>query len=90
MTFRRWLDGSVIGYTSLVPQFRENFKAPYYVVHRAHFHDALYRRALELGVQVRVASRVEKYDLEAPSVELASGETLQADLVVAADGKPPS
>ncbi|KAM3070208.1 hypothetical protein ACMFMG_003753 [Clarireedia jacksonii] len=86
MTFRRWADGQAIGYTKLVPRFRENFHGPYYVIHRAHFHDALYRRAMELGVQVKVASRVEKYDLEAPSVELASGDTLQADLIIAADG----
>jgi salicylate hydroxylase len=87
MTFRRWRDGTKIGYTKLVPEFQENFDAPYYVIHRAHFHDALHRRALELGVKVNVASRVEKYDMEAPSVELANGETLEADLIVAADGK---
>jgi salicylate hydroxylase len=90
MTFRRWLDGKEIGYTKLVPQFGENFHGPYYVIHRAHFHDALYRRALDLGVQVKVASRVERYNIEAPSVELANGETLQADLIVAADGKSQS
>jgi len=90
MTFRRWLDGKEIGYTKLVPEFRENFHAPYYVIHRAHFHDALYRRALELGVQVKVASRVVKYDMDIPSVEMASGETLQADLIVASDGKSQS
>lgn len=87
MTFRRWQDGSPIGYTKLVPDFKQNFGAPYYVVHRAHFHMALYKRALELGVDVRVASRVEQYDLDAPSVELQSGEVLSADLVVAADGE---
>ena len=87
MTFRRWADGKSIGYTKLVPHFRENFHGPYYVVHRAHFHDALYRRALELGVEVKVASRVEKYDMEAPSVELTNSDTLQADLVIAADGQ---
>jgi salicylate hydroxylase len=90
MTFRRWLDGKEIGYTKLVPEFRENFHAPYYVIHRAHFHDALYRRALELGVEVKVASRVVKYDMDAPSVEMANGETLQADLIVASDGKSQS
>ena len=87
MTFRRWQDGSPIGYTKLVPDFKQNFDAPYYVVHRAHFHMALYKRALELGVDVRVASRVEQYDLDAPSVELQTGEVLSADLVVAADGE---
>ena len=87
ITFRRWLDGTAIGYTKLVPEFRENFGAPYYVIHRAHFHDALYRRAVELGVHVKVGSRVENYDLDAPSVSLVNGETLHADLIIAADGK---
>lgn len=87
MTFRRWENGEAIGYTKLVPEFRDNFNAPYYVVHRAHFHDALHKRALESGVDVRVASRVVKYDLEVPSVELANGDALEADLVVAADGR---
>lgn len=87
MTFRRWENGATIGYTKLVPEFRNNFGAPYYVIHRAHFHDALYRRALELGVDVRVDSRVMKYNLEAPSVELFTGKTVKADFIVAADGE---
>lgn len=87
MSIRRWDNGQVIGYTKLVPDFRENFQAPYYVVHRAHFHGALHKRALELGVEVRVNSKVVDYDLEAPSTELENGQVLSADLVVAADGK---
>jgi salicylate hydroxylase len=87
MSFRRWDNGEVIGYTKLVPDFRENFQAPYYVFHRTHFHSALHKRALELGVEVRVNSKVVDYDLEAPSVELENGQVLSADLIVAADGK---
>lgn len=86
MTFRRWENGNAIGYTRLIPDFRENFGASYYVVHRADFHHALHQRALQLGVEVKVDHRVVNYDLDAPSVELANGETLHADLVVAADG----
>ncbi|KAH8671764.1 hypothetical protein BGZ60DRAFT_469293 [Tricladium varicosporioides] len=86
MTFRRWENGAIIGYTKLIPEFRNNFGAPYYVIHRAHFHNALYRRALELGVDVRVDCRVVKYNPEAPSVELLTGETVKADFIVAADG----
>lgn len=86
MRFRRWENGDVIGYTKLVPDFRDNFKAPYYVVHRAHFHTALYQRALELGVQVKVASRVDDYDIDTPSVTLGTGEVFTTDLIVAADG----
>jgi salicylate hydroxylase len=87
MTFRRWDTGAAIGFTKLVPDFRENFNAPYYVVHRAHFHNALYQRALELGVDVRIDSRVDQYDLDTPSVTLGNGAVLSADLIVAADGE---
>ncbi|CZR66995.1 related to salicylate hydroxylase [Phialocephala subalpina] len=86
ITIRRWQDGSKIGYTKLIPEFRENFGASYHVVHRAHFHEALYSRALQLGVDVRVDCRVVTYDDEDASVELANGTTLSADLIVAADG----
>jgi len=87
MSFRRWDNGNLIGYTKLVPDFRQNFNAPYYVIHRAHFHDALYQRALQLGVSVRIASRVEAYNLEIPNIQLASGEVINCDLIIAADGE---
>ncbi|KAH8819183.1 hypothetical protein F5884DRAFT_759808 [Xylogone sp. PMI_703] len=86
MTFRRWQNGDAIGYTKLVPEFSDNFGAPYYVVHRAHFHMALYKRALELGVQVIVNSKVELYDADGPSVSLGNGDVFTGDLVIAADG----
>lgn len=84
--FRRWEDGAVIGDTKLKPDFRDNFGAPYYVVHRAHLHSALHKRAVELGVEVNVNSKVVDYDLDTPSVTLEDGSTHTADLVVAADG----
>lgn len=76
----------MISYTKLIPDFRQYFNAPYYVIHRAHFHEALYKLALELGVNVRVKSRVDKFDADAPSVTLADGTSYTADLIVAADG----
>lgn len=78
--------GRVIGYTKLVPDFRKSFNAPYYVVHRAHFHDALYRRAIDLGVTVLINHKTIDYNDVAPSVTLANGKVLNADLVIAADG----
>jgi salicylate hydroxylase len=56
------------------------------VIHRANFHSALHKRALGLGVTVKVASRVVGYDIDGPSIVLANGETASADLIVAADG----
>ncbi|KAG0650132.1 FAD-dependent monooxygenase 4 [Hyphodiscus hymeniophilus] len=86
MSFRRWQDGTKIAYTKLVPEFRENFDAPYYVVHRAHFHEALYQRALELGVAVIVNSKVDAYDAERATVLVMDGKSYTGDLVIAADG----
>ena len=88
MSFLRWQDGRKIAYTKLVPEFRQNFKAPYYVVHRAHFHDAMLKLALHLGVTVCVDSKVDNYSADTASVKLTNGKTYTGDLVVAADGKP--
>ncbi|KAJ9400685.1 hypothetical protein DTO282F9_2253 [Paecilomyces variotii] len=86
ITFRRWSNGDKIGFTRLIPDFRENFGAPYYVVHRAHLHAALHECAVDLGVRVQVNSKVVSYDPNAPSVMLEDGSTIYGDLVVAADG----
>jgi salicylate hydroxylase len=85
--FRRWEDGREIGRTALGKDFRENFKVPYYVVHRAHFHHALHQRALQLGVMIELNVRVVKYSEKSASVELANNSIIMADLVIAADGK---
>jgi salicylate hydroxylase len=86
ISFRRWESGDVIGLTKLIPNFRETFGAPYYVIHRANFHTALHERALDLGVCVKLAARVVKYDSQAGSITLADGTSASADLIIAADG----
>lgn len=85
----RWQDGSKIGYTKLVPEFKEDFGAEYYVIHRAHFLDALYTRAVELGVEVRFGARVVDYDIDHDSAQAvtSAGEKFGGDLIVAADGE---
>ena len=86
ITFRRWQNGNTIGLTKLIPHFRTKYKAPYYVVHRAHFHNAMYQLALSLGITIKVGHKVIEYDESVPSVTTSDGNTLEADLVVAADG----
>ncbi|KAI1874299.1 uncharacterized protein JN550_002878 [Neoarthrinium moseri] len=86
INFRRWQDGSVIGYTDLGSEFKTLYEEPYQVVHRAHFHDALYQRAVELGVKVKLNSRVVEYDAEGAAVVLEDGSIVKSDLVIAADG----
>lgn len=87
INFRRWQDGTVIGHTKLIPDFRRSFDAPYLVVHRAHFHEALHHLALKLGVEVILDSTIKRYDAEEPAIDLANGDRHRADLVIAADGR---
>lgn len=84
---RRWQDGTELSRTGLVPEHQQRFGAPYYVVHRAHFHDSLHKLALKYGVKVQIDSQIVAYDAEAPSITLRNGEVYSADLIVAADGK---
>jgi salicylate hydroxylase len=86
MTFRRWQDGRPIAFTRLIPDHKEKFGAPYYVVHRADFHSAMHSLAVEMGVQIKVGHHVVDYHESDPSVTLADGRKMTADLIVAADG----
>lgn len=86
INFRRWADGSVIGMTDLGAEFCQNFGSKYYVVHRADFHSALYTRAVELGVNIRLGSKVVGYPGRG-TVVLEDGSALSGDLVIAADGE---
>jgi salicylate hydroxylase len=86
ISFRRWQDGIVIGNTELVPDFTENYQAPYYVIHRAHFHSALCQRAKDMGIEIKLGAKAVDYDPITGSITLADGTVHTADLVVAADG----
>ena len=87
ISIRRWKDGNLIGYTKLDHHFRNRFRAPYYVVHRAHLHESMQTLARELGVRIVTASKVTDIDVDGPSLSLQSGATFEGDLIVAADGK---
>ena len=89
INFRRWENGAVIGVTDLTPEFTSHYEAPYYVVHRAHLHTALYEQAAALGVKTRLNSKVARYDAETATINLTDGTVFQGDLVVAADGQSP-
>lgn len=87
INFRRWQNSAIIGVTDLSADFTSRYSAPYYVVHRAHLHIALYQQAIELGVKIRLNSKVNAYDPEAASISLSDGASFQGDLIVAADGE---
>lgn len=87
MNFRRWEDGTLIGVTDTSPKFTAQYGAPYFVVHRAHLHNALYEQALALGVEIRLNSKVNSYNADTATIVTSNGTIFQGDLVIAADGK---
>ncbi len=65
---------------------KETFNGlPWRIMTRAHLHDALVKRARQLGVEVRTKSEAVGADPEG-RLTLHTGEVLEADLIVGADG----
>ncbi|KAH7084373.1 hypothetical protein FB567DRAFT_498332 [Paraphoma chrysanthemicola] len=62
------------------------FGGSYLKVHRADYLDVILKKAIEVGVDIRKNSRVDKYDWETPSALLGDGTRVDADLIVVADG----
>jgi salicylate hydroxylase len=84
---RRYSDGKILSRTDdFNLKMRQNYDAPFWDLHRVDVQLALLHRAEELGVRVRLAAKVSDIDFDLPSLTLDSGERLQADLLVAADG----
>lgn len=85
--WKRWCDGRVIAKTRYKPDFEKNFGVPYRVIHRAHLHEALHNKAVELGVKIHLGRTVASYDPDRPSMRFTNGEEVYPDLLVAADGE---
>ncbi|KAF7188087.1 FAD-dependent monooxygenase OpS4 [Pseudocercospora fuligena] len=84
---RRWSDGKVLSRTDdFNGEMRKKYDAPFWDLHRVDVQRALADRAKELGVEVRLGSRVENIDFDKTTITLTTGETLKADLIVGADG----
>jgi 2-methyl-3-hydroxypyridine 5-carboxylic acid dioxygenase len=77
-TYETWLHNKTVS--------RENFNGlPWRIMTRQHLHDCLTSTAREAGVDIRVNSEVVAAD-PSGKVTLGSGEVLEADLVIGADG----
>ena len=83
----RWEDGAVIGRTHHGTEFKERFGGPYLTVHRGDYHRVLRDEALRLGIEVRTGMGVSDYRSEEPALVLADETVINADLVVAVDGR---
>jgi 2-methyl-3-hydroxypyridine 5-carboxylic acid dioxygenase len=77
-TYETWMHNKSVS--------KETFNGlPWRVMTRSHLHDALVARAKAVGVEIRVNSEAVAADPEG-RLTLQSGEVLEADLIVGADG----
>lgn len=92
IVFRRYNTGERVGYSHWGSDMIPEHGAPYYHIHRADYHTLLLRLARAApGVHIRLGATVSGVQPDpavdgGPSVTLASGEVIHADLVIAADG----
>lgn len=82
----RWQDGKILVECPLKDPALGEYGSPYYHIHRADLHRGLVERAEEIGVTIRLNSRVLGVQPEVPSVTVIGGTTIKADLIVASDG----
>ncbi|KAL6249700.1 hypothetical protein RBB50_003555 [Rhinocladiella similis] len=83
--FLRWDDGQILQHMSHgIPEW--DFGGSYLMAHRADYHAVLLEKALELQIDVRKDSRVDEYFWDLPAVKLQTGEQIDGDLLIAADG----
>jgi salicylate hydroxylase len=87
--FRRFDSGELLHRIPLGDAHRERHGAAYYQMHRRDLHAALVdalQAASPGAVRLDARVRAVREDADGAQVELASGETLRAELVVGADG----
>ena len=80
-------DGHVLAKQNLDPKMQHAYDAPYLVIHRAEYLKVLVKKAKELGVTIQLGSVVKSIDFTNPSILLEDGKTLEADLIIGADGE---
>ena len=67
MAVRRYSDGKILSRTdNFDADMRRKYNAPFCDLHRVDLQVALYDRAKQLGVKVRLGARVADVDFEAP------------------------
>ena len=86
LSFRTWSDGAEICRYVIGREAEKEYGAPYLQVHRADLHQALATAVPSESVRLNTAVVAIDQDDKGAHVTTASGERLEADLVVAADG----
>lgn len=67
-------------------EIEQRYGSPLLCLHRADLQRGLEQRARELGVTIRLGAQATRIESGCGEVKLQSGESIQSDIVVAADG----
>ena len=86
IAMHRYSDGAILSEQNLVPHCGAAYGSPYLLIHRADFHYVLASAAKLLGVKIRLNSVVTGVDFTKPGLQLDTGELVEGDVVIAADG----
>ena len=79
MQIRRWHDGKILAQQPLMDMAG-------YIGHRGDYHEVFLQAVRDAGIEILMDHEVVSFDEFKPSVTLASGEEVTADVVVGADG----
>ena len=87
LAVHRYADGKVLAMEEeFNVKMRSKYGAPFTDMHRVDLQQLLYKRAVSLGVQVELSSRVVNIDFDSTKVLLDHGKAFSGDLIVGADG----
>jgi salicylate hydroxylase len=89
MNIHSYQDSKAIVSIGMAAEIEETYCAPYLMIHRKDIHNILYTRAKELGAVINFGCNItpSSIDINKPEIELDTGETFRADVVIGADGQ---
>jgi len=86
LEMRRYDNGSVLYIRPGRENMVQEYGSPWFVIHRADYHEVMMQEATRLGVKIRLGCTVEGLDFDKSQVLVQDGETLSADVIIGADG----
>lgn len=79
MQIRRWHDGKILAQQPLMDMAG-------YIGHRGDYHDVFLKAVRDAGITILMGHEVILFDEHKPSITLADGQEVEAEVIVGADG----
>ncbi|PPJ52452.1 hypothetical protein CBER1_10380 [Cercospora berteroae] len=83
---RRYADGSLLVRKPLGETSTRLFGEQWRVIHREDYHAILLKEATRLGAKLQLDAQVEKVSASGNELTMVDGSTVQADVIIGADG----